>query len=396
MPDPQPLTDADRDELVAYLDGELTPEEQQRVEARLSRDPRARAEADTLQRAWDLLDHLPRPEPSRDFTDRTLSRVSALRPVAPATPWYRRPAVTYSAWAAVALLALALGYWLTPPAHTVPPQPVDLETDPVYRQESRLIEHLPLYLAVERLDYLLALDTPDLFGDDASARSGSVEDHRPSAARAADPDRRALWLQYLAAYRRLSPEVQAGLRQLDRDLLDEDVVARVRLDGVMERYAGWLARLPEADRRRVTEAPAGGERLRVVRALLDRQWLDSVPQAYAGRADLIDKWRQDEHKRQQDRLQALRAAEEAALLPLLQQQKFREDVEKFIKQTLEPKLNPRQKQRLETVRSKGTTYAYYHTVLVLSDAHNLQPPGLPTQWERFREPKAKAAAKAPE
>ena len=44
MPDPRPLTDDDRAEIVAYLDGELDPAGRQRVEARLNRDPRARTE----------------------------------------------------------------------------------------------------------------------------------------------------------------------------------------------------------------------------------------------------------------------------------------------------------------------------------------------------------------
>src|SRR5205085_12576291 len=106
MSDPQPLTDADRDELVAYLDGELDADGQQRVEARLGQDPRVRAEADTLRRAWEMLDYLPRPVPSQDFTERTLTRVSALRSAtlrtaAPATvPWYRQSAPAHPALAA--------------------------------------------------------------------------------------------------------------------------------------------------------------------------------------------------------------------------------------------------------------------------------------------------------
>ena len=64
MPDPQPFTDDDRDDLIAYLDGELQGAAQRRVENRLVTDPTVRAEADSLKRAWDLLDYLPRPEPS--------------------------------------------------------------------------------------------------------------------------------------------------------------------------------------------------------------------------------------------------------------------------------------------------------------------------------------------
>jgi anti-sigma factor RsiW len=193
MPDPQPLTDADRAELVAYLDGELDAEGQQRVEARLSRDALARTEADALKRAWDLLDHLPRAAPSPDFTERTLTLATVQRLTAPASrerqrpedsssetrvadapspprPWYSRRAAGYAAWAAAALLVLAAGYRLTVPTRPATPAELDPDTDPILAREPRVIENLPLYLAAENLDYLLALDQPDLFADDAPSR----------------------------------------------------------------------------------------------------------------------------------------------------------------------------------------------------------------------------------
>ena len=71
MADERSLNDEERDELVAYLDGELDEQAARDVEARLGRDPRAKAEAEALRRTWNLLDYLPRPEPSGDFTHRT-------------------------------------------------------------------------------------------------------------------------------------------------------------------------------------------------------------------------------------------------------------------------------------------------------------------------------------
>ncbi len=75
----QPLDDREREELVAFLDGELTGEEARVIERRLSLDPTAREEAEALRRTWDLLDFLPRPEPSSSFTEKTLTRLSAVR-----------------------------------------------------------------------------------------------------------------------------------------------------------------------------------------------------------------------------------------------------------------------------------------------------------------------------
>jgi anti-sigma factor RsiW len=175
MPDPQLPADASRAELIAYLDGELDAVAQQRVEARLSLDPKARAEADAFKRTWDLLDYLPRPEPSPDFTERTLDRVSVIRPAGSvasvaARAWFRRPAAGYAAWAAATLLALVVGYQATPPARPLTPAEIDPDADPLLTREPRVVEYLPLYLAAENLDYLIALDQSDLFSDDAPSR----------------------------------------------------------------------------------------------------------------------------------------------------------------------------------------------------------------------------------
>src|SRR5947208_292785 len=75
-----PLDDEQREDLVAYLDGELDEEAARALEAKLSLDSAVRSEADQLRRTWELLDYLPKAEPSPNFTHRTLDRVSAIRP----------------------------------------------------------------------------------------------------------------------------------------------------------------------------------------------------------------------------------------------------------------------------------------------------------------------------
>ena len=54
---------------------------------------------------------------------------------------------------------------------------------------------------------------------------------------------------------------------------------RQRLLDVLRRYADWLDRLPEHERRQVIEAPSRQERLRRIRALRDEQWLRREPKA---------------------------------------------------------------------------------------------------------------------
>src|SRR5205807_3086423 len=91
---PSAFSEKERADLVAYLDGELEGDAARALEQKLALDPAARAEADDLKRTWDLLDFLPKSEPSPNFTHRTLDR---LRPVATASqpvsrrgrPWWR-------------------------------------------------------------------------------------------------------------------------------------------------------------------------------------------------------------------------------------------------------------------------------------------------------------------
>src|SRR5262249_5015809 len=102
-----PLDDEQREDLVAYLDGELDEEASRALEAKLSLDLAVRVEADQLRRTWELLDYLPRAEPSPSFTHRTLDRVSALRPAKPSSVpgARRRPWLVGLGWAAAVLLA---------------------------------------------------------------------------------------------------------------------------------------------------------------------------------------------------------------------------------------------------------------------------------------------------
>jgi anti-sigma factor RsiW len=156
----QPLNDEERAELVAYLDGQLDDRTAEDIASRLSLDPRARAEADALNRVWDLLDYLPKAEPSPTFTHRTLERLTALRPVS--RPIRRRRRwVRVVGWAAAVLLALGAGF-----AGTAFLLPRD-RTDDKLARDLRVLENRRLYEPIDDLDFLLELSHPDLFGEDA-------------------------------------------------------------------------------------------------------------------------------------------------------------------------------------------------------------------------------------
>jgi anti-sigma factor RsiW len=169
------LSDKEREDLVAYLDGELDAKRARAVEAKIGVDERFRAEADALKQAWDLLEHLPRAEPSAGFTHRTLERL-AFRPArgtgpVPATRWPRWALPV--GWAAAALLAAAVGYaaggWLAP--REPPPAPVqdEAEVEDTLVRHLRVIQNRHLYELADDFGTLQALDDPDLFGDDSGS-----------------------------------------------------------------------------------------------------------------------------------------------------------------------------------------------------------------------------------
>lgn len=169
------MNEKDQADLVAYLDGELDKQTAQDLEARLTRDPRARAELEALRQTWELLDYLPRPEPSASFTHRTLERVSALRPAARAgrNGEGRWPLwVTGLGWAASLLLAAGAGFAALkllassgegkpspdPLAHL---EPAEVERQLV--QNLRLLENKRLYENVDDIEFLRNLE--ELFGE---------------------------------------------------------------------------------------------------------------------------------------------------------------------------------------------------------------------------------------
>jgi len=167
MAERRKLSEEEMADLVAYLDGEADPETARAVEAKLSLDPTVRAEAEALRRTYDLLDYLPRPQPSTDFTNKTLDRISALRPGARANAGRR--GLFGLAWAAAVLVAALAGFGgarlATPVGKPIPTEPAELDQQLVH--DLRIIENKRLYDVADDLDFVRALAEPDLFGEDS-------------------------------------------------------------------------------------------------------------------------------------------------------------------------------------------------------------------------------------
>jgi anti-sigma factor RsiW len=158
------LTDEERMELIAYLDGEATGDAKRAVEAKLSLDPAWRAEAAAFKRTWELLDFLPRPEPKADFTSRTLSKLEPIRRPPSATkidPRRRRRWLVAAACAAALLLAALTGYAGCRALTRSGAGEAELTRD------LRVIENKRHYDLIDDFEMLQELDDPDLFGEES-------------------------------------------------------------------------------------------------------------------------------------------------------------------------------------------------------------------------------------
>jgi hypothetical protein len=130
------------------------------VEDELNRNATVRQEMETLKRAWDLLDYLPRPEAPQSFTQKTVERLSALRVEAiqraRRLKWLGR-----LAWAAsLAFVGLMTGWAVYRTTPAVPTSTTELQV-----LEYR--DTWPYFLESESVEFLKALDKPDLFGEDS-------------------------------------------------------------------------------------------------------------------------------------------------------------------------------------------------------------------------------------
>jgi len=173
-----PLSEEDRADLVAYLDGELDTETARALENKLHLNPKARAEAEALRRTWSILDYLPRPHTSATFASRTMERVSLAHPVTRVTKGrngWRQPWTVGVGWIAAVLLAGTVGFAgvsvFSNRSHPPPPAPAPVQAsmptdlDRLLVRDLRVIENKRLYDFVDDTNFLNLLDDPDLFGD---------------------------------------------------------------------------------------------------------------------------------------------------------------------------------------------------------------------------------------
>ena len=142
---------ASTERFVAYLDGELPEAATRELEQTLNSDPAARIEIEKLNRAWELLDLLPRPNLSEEFTSRTVTalqtEIQLSDEVAAPRKWIGRKTAVVAGLLLIAALGFGIGRRSARPA-----------ADPLL-EDLPVIENLELLTEIGDVQFLRELQT---------------------------------------------------------------------------------------------------------------------------------------------------------------------------------------------------------------------------------------------
>lgn len=371
------LTDEDRENLVAYLDGELDAKTSRDLETKLNLDAEARAEADAMRQAWGLLDYLPRAQPSPSFTHRTLERLAlqtgAMGQRTAPRKW------TGVAWAVGVLLALGVGF--SGARYFSRAEPNAAEIEEIIVRHPRAVDKVWLLEKIDDVNFLRELDHSDLFGDEpVETRAEQVgKREEPSAATQDRLHQNAVHLLSLPAAQR------ARIFKLEEAIEKMPAGRRESIEKTLGRYAAWLDELGPEERKRVQDAVDSKARLEIIRQLRAQEWLRRQPAAVRQevanlpadkRAEKMEALRGLEHQRKLDWLIASRFWNELARkqpLPARLEDFPARDLPHFVNDYLKPFLSAEEWSRLHA--AEGTWPAFPRTLVALADAHPLALPG---------------------
>jgi hypothetical protein len=217
-----------------------------------------------------------------------------------------------------------------------------------------------------------------------------------------NPEHEARLRRDLKAFLTLPYDRQQQLRTLDRELSEEDSAGYARLQRAGERYIDWLRNLPETDRQQILTATSAEERLKRIREIRLRQWVDQLPRATGEKlqklqaapskyqAELGELKKQD-HKWRQEWRYAIEHWD--ALPPTRPQPHLAKglipQIDQFVRESLSPMLGPAERTRLENARKAletGRVPFYLSTIADLADKHPVRlPPALKIGPTRFSE-----------
>jgi hypothetical protein len=258
--DPQPEP-TPADDLVAYLDGELPPEDCRRVEQRLANDAEYRQQLHDLDQAWEALEALPNAKATDDFARTTMELVAVAAEgeaskVVASTTSARRSRMWWQIAAGAAVMAMSFAI-----ARAVLPDP-----------NRRLLPDLPVIRQMEALQFVpnieflrelsAAVPAEDLMSDEKAAKkelsqialvSGDSFEARRRWIESQTSDQKAQLASQAQRFGELSRYAgrQEQLRDLEREIRKDDDAKR--LQKTLVAYGQWLDGLSAGRREQLRE-----------------------------------------------------------------------------------------------------------------------------------------------
>lgn len=156
------LNSEQRENLTAYLDGELDENSTQEIEQVLAVSEVARHEVDMLSRTWDMLSVLPAHKASEQFTHKTMTNLRASEQAGPSPLQLMiarnlRRAAVLAAWTGALCLVGYLGFLAT--NHWIPNESEQLLDD------YSVVDSLDKYTEVGSLEFLQVLKSKHTFSE---------------------------------------------------------------------------------------------------------------------------------------------------------------------------------------------------------------------------------------
>jgi hypothetical protein len=286
MSQPTPADDRHAEQIVAYLDGELSPTEAALIERQMAEDAAFRQEVQEMEQAWSALDALPLTQVDDKFSQTTMEMVvvaarSELAEKTQALPVKRRSDFLGKVLLAVAAASLA---FLAVRLFRDNPNRVLLADLPT-------IQYLDIYSQFRDVDFIRDLNkevSDELWNSDLSQAdlAAAVAQFQTIA----DSDKRRDWLNQLddedraalrAKYNRfmaMSTAEQDRLRTLTETVASDPQANELR--DTMLQYQAWLGAQPASQQFELRELD-NGERIQRIASQLRREaanpWIQLSP-----------------------------------------------------------------------------------------------------------------------
>jgi hypothetical protein len=266
------------EQLTAYLDGELSPEEARALEQQLARDITARERLRELASAWDMLDSLPRSTVSDNFAKSTVAMVAVVAADEIQELKQTAPTAKNRRWIGLLIGAVAasvLGYFI---ANALLPDP--------HREIIKnltLLDHWRIYQELGSLDFLRQLEQAGLFVNETENLEQTTKllpvskvEREQYLNQLSDNQREEL-RRRTEEFLALPATEQKQLAQLDKEL--QQATDANRLTQVMLGYHNWLNARTTLEISDLKKLPSAERiaKIKDIQRLEDKQWAENNP-----------------------------------------------------------------------------------------------------------------------